>query len=79
MGIDILSIYTCTCDRCTKQAVYHSNVENEMKDLAKWTHLSEKAFILFGKTVYLCPKCYEVFEKEFMNFLPPAFKKAMEG
>lgn len=76
------SIYINTCDRCGYTATFHSENDTEMREANKWKTLGGDTFaslLTHEKSFDLCPKCYDEFQKEFMEWLPPAFRKALGG
>lgn len=73
--------YTLTCDRCGLKAVFHSENDDEMHQYVQWKSIGTGMFVSLlmrdSISVDLCPDCIVAFRKDFMQWLPPAFKKAM--
>ena len=79
---DYQTTYTFTCDRCARKAVFHSENQEEMREYMAWKNIGTDSLLWFferggGISVDLCPDCIAAFKKEFMEWLPPAFKKAL--
>ncbi len=74
------STYTYTCDRCGKKAHFRDESADDLEETARWQSLNTGMFSLIGGQMFdLCPDCFESFKKEFMTWLPPAFRKALDG
>jgi len=78
MSRKIATTYTFTCDRCGKVSVFQSKNEEELKQARLWQQLNTSFLPFLGESFDFCPECYEVFQKDFMEWIPPAFRKALD-
>lgn len=70
--------YTLICGRCKSQKIFSSESKDDIEEHTKWQCLNTSFLPFFGRSFDLCPECFEAFKKEFMDWLPPAFREAFD-